>query len=514
MGMPRRASSSAAASSTGPGPTIGTCASVTWWRRKSVGELRSCHAVPPCPRCVVRCRRSATIGSAITDIAPTLERAASVVGVQSVNETWRALGRQLALLRRASGHNQHEFAALVHYARSTIANVEVGRQHAPREFWMRCDSVLATGGTLAAAWDEVEALEQTQRRAVDRLLMTTGGGMDAMALDSDGELEALELIQRVSASDVGDETLDRLERVVDELAMKYSVTPPGELLGRTRRYLAFVVKLVDARKTLDEHRRLLVVGAWLSLLAATLHIDLRQHAAATARLTTAAKLAQQTGHAEIYAWCFETEAWSLLTDGDYQRALELSQAAQRFAPEGSSIAIQSAAQAGRAWARLGDARQTYQAIDRVAALVSPLPELARPEHHYRYDPEKSVAYVATTLAWLGDPAAEPYAREVIARLGSTELDGKWPRRVAAAQLDLALALLAADKFDEACATAQSAITSGRVVPSNHWRALEVVRAVEARGLSEGKDLREAYEMLRAGAGRVAGPGVDPGGPPL
>lgn len=30
------------------------------------------------------------------------------------------------------------------------------------------------------------------------------------------------------------------------------------------------------------------------------------------------------------------------------------------------------------------------------------------QHHYRYDPDKSVSYVATALAWVGDPAAESY----------------------------------------------------------------------------------------------------------
>jgi tetratricopeptide (TPR) repeat protein len=419
-----------------------------------------------------------------------------VAGVQAVGEAWRSLGRRLAALRRAAGHNQHQLAALVHYTRSSVANVEVGRQRAPREFWALCDSVLATGGALAAAWDEVEALECEQRRAARRVLLPFGDAVDSLAVSGDDELDALELAQRVAASDIGAETLARLELLVDDLAMKYSVTPPGDLLSRVRRYLRYVMSLIDARKTLDEHRRLLVIGAWLSLLAATLHVDLKQRGAATARLMTAARLAQQTGHAEIYAWCFETEAWSVLTDGDYPRAAELSQAAQRFAPKGSSIAIQSTAQEGRAWARLGKSRDTYKAINRVAELVSPLPKPDRPEHHYRYDPDKAVAYTATTLAWLGDPAAEPYAREVIARLSAAEHNGKWPRRVAAAQLDLGLALLAAGKFDEACAAAQTAIVSGRVVPSNHWRALEIVQAVESRSLPEAKDLREAYEALR------------------
>lgn len=74
---------------------------------------------------------------------------------------------------------------------------------------------------------------------------------------------------------------------------------------------------------------------------------------------------------------------------------------------------------------------------------------------------------------------------------------KWPRRVASANLDLALTLLKEDRLDEACDTAQKALLSGQVAPSNHWRALEVVRAVEARELPESADLREAYQILKA-----------------
>jgi hypothetical protein len=57
--------------------------------------------------------------------------------------------------------------------------------------------------------------------------------------------------------------------------------------------------------SLDERKRLIVLGGWLSLLAATVHIDLKQPAAATARLRTAASLAQHAGHNEIRAWCLK-----------------------------------------------------------------------------------------------------------------------------------------------------------------------------------------------------------------
>jgi hypothetical protein len=41
-----------------------------------------------------------------------------------------------------------------------------------------------------------------------------------------------------------------------------------------------------------------------------------------------------------------------------------------------------------------------------------------------------------------------------------------------------------------------AITSGRLVPSNFWRAKEVIRAIDARGVPEDVELRDAYESLR------------------
>ncbi|WP_326826616.1 hypothetical protein [Streptosporangium sp. NBC_01756] len=309
------------------------------------------------------------------------------------------------------------------------------------------------------------------------------------------EIEALELARRVSASDVGTETLDRLELAVDDLAMAYQGTPPAELLERVRRHLSYVSYLVDAKKTFAEHRRLLTAGGWLSLLASTCHIDLRQFEAAGTWLRTTAQLAKHAEHPEIAAWCLETKAWQAVTTGDYRRALTLTQGAQAIAPRTSSAYIQATAQEGRIWARLGSGPETRDALSRVARLVSPLSMPDHPEHHYRYDPSKSEAYVATTLSWLGDPAAEPYARQVLARLESAADGLVRPRRAASARLDLALALLATDQPDEAGQLALTTMTSGVLVPSNYWRAREVIGAIETRRMPEAAELREAYREL-------------------
>ncbi|WP_242902645.1 hypothetical protein [Actinomadura terrae] len=309
---------------------------------------------------------------------------------------------------------------------------------------------------------------------------------------ADDELDAVELARRVAASDVGDETLVALEIAVDELAAAYPVAAPGELLKRTRRFLGYVSQLMDARMTLVELRRLVVVGGWLSLLAATCDIDLGQRPAAAARLRTAAQLAEHAEHPEILAWTLETRAWQKLTDGDYRGALSLARDAQDVAPRGGSAFIQATAQEGRAWARLAAGPETRDALARVERLVMPLTTPDRPEHHYRYDPAKSDAYTATTLSWLGDPAAEPYARGVLARLEGAV--GR-PRRAASARLDLGLALLAAGRADEAAHTVLEAVTSGRLVPSNYWRAEEVIAAVQALDVPKAAELNEAYREL-------------------
>ncbi|GAA1566554.1 hypothetical protein GCM10009789_20060 [Kribbella sancticallisti] len=374
---------------------------------------------------------------------------------------------QLAdMLSRASGNPA--------VTRNEISRWESGRRR-PRRYWLEWIAVV-----FGMSLFDFEDLARLATPSVDA-----------------NEAEAIELRQRVAASDVGRATLEQLELAVDELAISYPTASPDMLLLRVRRHLGYVNQLLDVRKTLAEHRRLVVTGSWLSLLAATCSIDLAQRPAAAARLRTAAQLAEHGEHRELSTWCLETEAWQAVTDGDYRRAIKLSQGAQAVAPHGSSAFIQATAQEGRAHARLGHTRETLQVLSRVEHLVAPLKVPDRPEHHYRYDPGKSNAYVATTLSWLGDPGAESIARQVLRELEAPAYGQPRPRRAATARLDLSLALLAGSKPDEAIATTMEAIGSGRLVPSNFWRAKEVIKAIDARGVPEAADLRDAYESLKA-----------------
>ena len=410
--------------------------------------------------------------------------------------TWSA--SEIKALRQALRMSVRSFAPYLGVSERTISKWESGQSVPSPDMQAALDTAFRQSDSdarerFAAVVDPNPSQQAAVVPAVSGVTVGIGNGQ----VGADDEMDALELARRVEASDVGDGVLDRLERMVDELATAYAQTPPQQLLSRVRQPLGYVQQLVDARKTLSQHRRLLVAGGWLSLLAATLHIDLRQRSAATARLTTAMQLAEQSGHAELAAWCLETLAWDVLTEGGYRSAVDLAQQAQRAAPVGSSAHLQATAQEGRAWARMGEPRQTRRALGELTRLVSPLPMPTEPEHHYRYDPNKALSYTATTLAWVGDQAAEEYAREAIHKLEAAADGVRRPRRIASAKLDLSLALLSSGKPDEASGVALAAICSGRIVPSNRWRAAEIVTAVEASGVAESAELRDAYQTYCA-----------------
>jgi transcriptional regulator with XRE-family HTH domain len=68
-------------------------------------------------------------------------------------------GRELRRRRTRAGLTQRELAVHVRYSRETVAAVERGRRFASRQFAVRCDEVLGTGGVLTRLWPLVETMQ-------------------------------------------------------------------------------------------------------------------------------------------------------------------------------------------------------------------------------------------------------------------------------------------------------------------------------------------------------------------
>jgi tetratricopeptide (TPR) repeat protein len=91
-----------------------------------------------------------------------------MINPETIAEAKRALGRHLVTRREAAELSQHQLEPRVQYSRSTIANVETGRQTCTRTFWERCDETLAAGGALLASYEEVAGLIRQQHTEAAR----------------------------------------------------------------------------------------------------------------------------------------------------------------------------------------------------------------------------------------------------------------------------------------------------------------------------------------------------------
>ena len=307
------------------------------------------------------------------------------------------------------------------------------------------------------------------------------------------DAELLELGLRAEASDVGRVALDAVDLSVADLARRYPTTPPADLLAAVRRRTADVVRMLDGKATLGQRRRLLVAGGWLSLLASTVHVDLgHRHAARLAR-DTAAALGREADEPELAAWAAEIATWEAIVERRWVDAVELARTGQQIAPRGRAAVVQLTAQEARAAARLGDSAAVYGALARTDELLREQPEGGGADtlHHFVFDPAKLVYYTATALSWLGDPAAEDYSREVLA-------SSRAPRRTVTARIDLGMVLTSLGRPDEAAALGAQAVDSGWLVPSNRWRAGELVDELDTRypDLPDAADLRERYQALQ------------------
>src|SRR6266545_698210 len=89
---------------------------------------------------------------------PRSTRLPDEIAPAQIHAVRQDLGRQLAAWRKAANVTQEELAKRTWYSRSTIANIETGRQTTTRRFWQRADRELGADGLLVKAFDQVDDL--------------------------------------------------------------------------------------------------------------------------------------------------------------------------------------------------------------------------------------------------------------------------------------------------------------------------------------------------------------------
>jgi hypothetical protein len=144
--------------------------------------------------------------------------------------------------------------------------------------------------------------------------------------------------------------------------------------------------------------------------------------------------------------------------------------------------VQLLTQEAKAWARIGDRRQTEVALDRGRQLLDSMPYPENLDHHFVVDPTKFDFYAMDCYRMLAeDKMAETLADEVIR--ASTDFDGteRAPMRLAEARITLGVVAARQGDLDHAVHYGEQALSGTRKsLPSLLMVSRDLTRVLKDR----------------------------------
>lgn len=293
------------------------------------------------------------------------------------------------------------------------------------------------------------------------------GGAEVLAATG---MDTLDILHRLQRSDVDSATMDAVRITVDRLCSEYAYMPSGQLVYEGRTWLRRVAELQSGRLTLSQHREVLSMAGMLALLVGCVEYDMGDRRAADATRKAALNLGAEADNRDVMGWAHEIRAWFGLTSGDLRGVIAASEAGTTVAGT-HSVAVQLAAQEAKAWARIGDRRQTELALERGRQSLESLPYPENLENHFVVDPSKYDFYVMDCYRNLGEHRmAETLANEVIR--ASTDFDGteRAPMRIAEARITLGVVAARNGDLDGAIEQGALALSGER----KSWPSLRMV----------------------------------------
>lgn len=436
----------------------------------------------------------------------------------AIAEARRALGALLAAFRRRAGLKQQDLAPQTGYGRSTVANVETGRQGASGFFWQRCDKVLEAEGALLRAHEQLKSLVRQRDAAAAEIAIAhrpTGtnrplpplgperpigeGVAGAATLDTAGEIQ--QRTRATGASNIDEPRLSHIERVALQAIEQNERTPPPVLGPQVLRLRRHVDRLLGGQQLPRQRQRLFVAAAQLSGLLGAVALDLGLWQAARAYGAEAFELATWSGDANLQAWARATQSLIEYYSANYHDALAYAEDGQRLANNGPQCVRLALNGEARALARLRDQRGMEEAIQRglemsesTATPTEVSPSLALGP----YCAARASANIATAYLVAGRPAmVHEHGSRAIHAFDAAGLCG--PK--ALTRLDLATSFLVPGNVDteQACHIATAAL---QVAGSDRFESV-TQRAHEFLALADplrtSSRLRDVADLVRARA---------------
>jgi len=292
-----------------------------------------------------------------------------------MNDDRPSWARRMSNERRARGWSQAEAVR----AMRSQSPTELPSQQSMLRQWKRWESGEVFPGVYQGA---IAATFGTATHAMFPVAPQRDPDSDVLAVTG---MDTLELVGRLQRSDIDQATLDGLRIMADRLCSEYPFMPADQLLNEGRAWLRRITSLQGQRLTLKQHCEILILAGWVALLVGCVEYDPgNRHAAETTR-QAALSLGVEADHGEIIAWAHEMRAWINLTTGDYHGVVAAARSGTEVTPH-QSVAVQLFAQEAKAWARMGDSRQTEVALDKGRRLLDTLPYPENLDNHFVVDP--------------------------------------------------------------------------------------------------------------------------------
>jgi DNA-binding XRE family transcriptional regulator/tetratricopeptide (TPR) repeat protein len=363
----------------------------------------------------------------------------------AIESARRALGAQLAEYRRAAGYSQTEFGVLVGYSRSSVANVETGRQHVPSHFWVTADEVVHAEGALVALSGETDAAARREREEAAQAtrLYFVGLARDGSAVpgghlapvpgdagDAPGHMagwldaiamaagQAREHAEGAAVTDVGPGTVEQFRADVVRLGRAYVSAPPLPLFAAMHQALGRVQAALRSRTYPGQARDLNFLAGALGGLMANASLDLGREEAADDLARAAWTHGRIIDNGPLMGWARGTQALAAIWDHRYLDAIRHVQDGLAQLPAGAGTVRLHAIHA-RALAAYGERGQAAAAIEAAgkARADAPWDDLHDGVGgEFTFDDAKLWYYQALTLADADDPVRAEHAAAVAIRL--------------------------------------------------------------------------------------------------
>lgn len=326
---------------------------------------------------------------------------------QQLSDVKRALGRRLAGWRTTRGLTQDDVARGVHSTRSTVANVESGRQVVDRVFWAQCESLLQAGGELITGYDEYRSLEirhQEEKTEAARqarwgavlnhpmiaeasspaqaqgrhkpFALPEGPSRAAADLSAAmGEVDGLRrsLNEALTLGPINGAGLDEWERILTHHGRATRDRSTGALLRDIAGDLTELKELIGRRPSASALRRLTGMAAQMSGLLCLVLCRIDDKTAAHRWARTGRLAAIEAGDPMIQAWVLAQEAHAHYYSADFREAVTVARHAQEVAGHKASAGTAlAAAIEARTHAATGRREETRAALGRAEDLLSRL----------------------------------------------------------------------------------------------------------------------------------------------